>query len=145
MMRDLTFSLRDTIRRMYLLRNVRDEYRLYWVGVARPSAAAAAAGMVQVTVMKVVEPSTSVGARWTVDSPGLKFRVRTMNETGWHHSRCKPRPVCWDRTALARAARALDRGADPTTCMTALYSPPWCVTFARHDQRYNAIITWSSK
>lgn len=140
MMRDLTFSLRDTVRRMYLVRNVCDEHRLYWVGVARPSAAAAAAGLVQVTVMKVVEPSAT--ARWTVEMPRHKFRVRTMGEMRWQQSRCKPRPVCWDRTALARSATALDRGADPTTCMTALYSPPWCVASAHQDQRYNVIITW---
>lgn len=137
-MPDLTFGLKGSMRRMYLVRNVRLDNQLFWVGVARPSM-----DLVQVTVMKVMDPMIS--AQWSTEPPGLKFRLSTVNSMGWLQSRGKARPVCWDRTAIARSAKALERGADPSTCRAALYSPPWCILTIANDQQHEALITWSSE
>lgn len=136
-MPDLTFGLRGSMRRMYLTRNVRQNNRLFWVGVARPTMA-----VVQVTVMKVVDPAAAVSSRWRTEPPGLKFRLSTVNATGRFQPRGKPRTVCWDRTALARSASAMEHGVSPPVCRSALYSPHHCIATIANDQTHEALISW---
>lgn len=133
-MPDLTFGLRRSMRRMYLVRNVLQDNLLYWVGVARPSM-----NLVQVTVMKVVNPMISAHL---TEPTGLEFQLSTVNAMGWLLLRGEPRPVCWDRTAIARSARALERGADTLKCRAALYSPPWCILTIANNRQHEALITW---
>lgn len=136
-MPDLTFGLRGTMRRMYLIRNIRDDDQLYWVCVAKPLET-----ITQVAVIKVVNPACQKAQCQSVNT-GMKFRVQTVNKKGWYKYRGRPRPVCWDRTVMFRMARALERGADRMTCISALHSPPWCITNVFDEQQYDAVITWS--
>lgn len=108
LMSDLTFGLRGSTRRMYLLRNVRDNNRLCWLGVAGPADSAT-----QVTVLKVVEPS--VIARSPATSPDIFpviFRMNTSNSNGRYQYRDRPHPMPWDRTMLIRLTEAVERGVD---------------------------------
>lgn len=138
-MPDIAYGLSGTVRRMYLIRNVRDSNRLYWVGVAKPTRFT-----ILLSVMKVVFREGMI-LRSASDGPRMVFKVKTMNKKGKYQQRGQCRPMCWDRTVLSRAYGALERGANRETCMTALHSPHWCTATVYNGQQFNAVITWNDR
>jgi len=137
-MPNLKFGLRGATRRMYLARNIRDNGRLYWIGVARPTEA-----YTQVAVLEVVDPAVTA-VRSLRACPGKRFRVRTANRRGWPQARGRPRTVAWDRTMLARVVTAIECGVDWNTCESALHLPQRNVTHVFNEHQNDVIITWGA-
>lgn len=143
-MPDLMFGLRGTTcaRWMYLIRNVSDKNRLYWIGVARRRQTEL---YTQIAVLEVVEPSTVSQSSSHDVSASMRFRVKTADSCGWYQCRGQPRPVSWDRAMLARLAQVMDDGVDRNTGESALHLPESHIISVDSDCVYDAIITWSAQ
>lgn len=137
-MPDLNYGLVDARRQAYLVRNVLEDNRLYWVMVAKSSNQKS-----RVAVLRVVDTSVAADRVMAATGPPhMDFRIKSSDEKGRLRTRGRPRPLCWDKIVLESSMRAMELGFSNEVCITALHVPPSSTTLVRNNHRYNVTIMW---
>lgn len=135
-MPDLTFGLRDSTTRMYLIRNTEDDNQLYWLAVGRPVEA------IQLSLIKVADPSSP--PHTSSLTPNMVFRVKSMDRNGRLRQRGPQRPVIWDRTVLGLVVSTMGQGGIQDRVLSMINSPPSCIVVVFDEHKYEAVISWNN-